>query len=410
MVKKTILLVDMQSFYASVEKVESPHLANIPLIVSGDPERRSGVVLAACPLAKKCGVQNASRLWEAQIKCPEAVVVRPRMQRYLDVSVMITELLEQYTDLVEPYSIDEQFLDITGSMKLFGSSHVIAEKIQTAIMNKTGIYARVGIGPNKVLAKMACDHFAKKNDSGIYELSSDRIALDLWPLPIGKLFGVGKRMEHHLKRMGISTIGTLATYPPDLLKKRWGINGEVLQRTALGCDPSPVTVDTHDQQKAIGHHMTLPHDYESFDDIKVALLELSEEVARRARFKHYIGQTVSVGVRGADFSHPTGFHRQIKLHSPTQFGSDISEAAMKLCKQHWDGQPIRSVGITLSQLQSDRQYQLTLFDAHQKKEQLSQVFDAIHLKYGPAALLHASSLTAAGQAYHRAKKIGGHYK
>lgn len=160
--ERAILLVDMQSFYASVEKVEAPHLENVPLIVSGDPERRSGVVLAACPLAKKRGVQNASRLWEAQEKCPEAVVVRPRMQRYLDVSVMITELLEQYTDLVEPYSIDEQFLDITGSLTLFGSPHEIAQHIQTTIMNQTGIYARVGIGPNKVLAKMACDHFAKK--------------------------------------------------------------------------------------------------------------------------------------------------------------------------------------------------------------------------------------------------------
>ncbi|MCY7729997.1 DNA polymerase IV, partial [Bacillus safensis] len=208
--ERAILLVDMQSFYASVEKVEAPHLKDVPLIVSGDPERRSGVVLAACPLAKKRGVQNASRLWEAQEKCPEAVVVRPRMQRYLDVSVMMTELLEQYTDLVEPYSIDEQFLDITGSVTLLGSPREIAQNIQTTIMNQTGIYARVGIGPNKVLAKMACDHFAKKNTSGIYELRADRVAADLWPLPVGKLFGVGKRMEHHLKRMGISTIGTLA--------------------------------------------------------------------------------------------------------------------------------------------------------------------------------------------------------
>ncbi|WP_345807811.1 DNA polymerase IV [Bacillus pumilus] len=408
--ERAILLVDMQSFYASVEKVEAPHLKNVPLIVSGDPERRSGVVLAACPLAKKRGVQNASRLWEAQEKCPEAVVVRPRMQRYLDISVMITELLEQYTDLVEPYSIDEQFLDITGSLTLLGSPREIAQNIQTTIMNQTGIYARVGIGPNKVLAKMACDHFAKKNTSGIYELRADSVATDLWPLPIGKLFGVGKRMEHHLKRMGISTIGTLATYPLDRLKKRWGINGELLQRTALGLDPSPVTVHTHNEQKAVGHHMTLPHDYASFEDIKVALLELSEEVARRARFKHYLGQTVSVGVRGADFSHPTGFHRQIKLHSPTQYGTDIADAAVQLCKQHWDGQPIRSVGITLSQLQSDSQYQLTLFDHHVQKDKLSKVFDAIHMKYGPAALLHASSLTSAGQAYHRAEKIGGHYK
>lgn len=157
-----ILLVDMQSFYASVEKAEAPHLKNRPVIVSGDPERRSGVVLAACPLAKRYGVKNAERLWEAQAKCPDAVIVRPRMQRYIDVSVMITELFERYTDLVEPYSIDEQFLDVTGSRRLFGDPFTIAKSIQQAIMREFGIYARVGIGPNKALAKMACDHFAKK--------------------------------------------------------------------------------------------------------------------------------------------------------------------------------------------------------------------------------------------------------
>ena len=127
-----ILLVDMQSFYASVEKAEAPHLKSRPVIVSGDPERRSGVVLAACPLAKRYGVKNAERLWEAQAKCPDAVIVRPRMQQYIDVSVMITELFERYTDLVEPYSIDEQFLDVTGSRRLFGDPFTIAERIQQA--------------------------------------------------------------------------------------------------------------------------------------------------------------------------------------------------------------------------------------------------------------------------------------
>ena len=246
--------------YASVEKVEAPHLEDVPLIVSGDPERRSGVVLAACPLAKKRGVQNASRLWEAQEKCPEAVVVRPRMQRYLDVSVMMTELLEQYTDPSRTrIHLMNSFSMITGSVTTtrFASARN-AENIQTTIMNQTGIYARIGIGPNKVLAKMACDHFAKQNKSGIYELRADRVAADLWPLPIGKLFGVGKRMEHHLKRMGISTIGTLATYPLDRLQKRWGINGELLQRTALGHDPSPVTLHTHDQQKSRWASYDLP--------------------------------------------------------------------------------------------------------------------------------------------------------
>ncbi|MHC8426953.1 DNA polymerase IV [Bacillus velezensis] len=405
-----ILLVDMQSFYASVEKAEAPHLKSRPMIVSGDPERRSGVVLAACPLAKRYGVKNAERLWEAQAKCPDAVIVRPRMQRYIDVSVMITELFERYTDLVEPYSIDEQFLDVTGSRRLFGDPFTIAESIQQAIMREFGIYARVGIGPNKALAKMACDHFAKKNASGIHRLDMSNIREDLWPLPVGKLFGIGKRMEHHLRRMGISTIGGLAGHPAELLKKRWGINGELLQRTARGIDPSPVTVNTHSRQKAIGHNMTLPRDYSRFEDIKVVLLELSEEVARRARFKQYIGHTVSVSIRGADFEFPSGFHRQRKLVSPTNFGMDIFKAAVKLFKEHWNGEPVRSAGVSLSQLEPCDYVQLSLFDAQEKKISLGKVLDDIHERYGPASLLHAASLTEAGQAFHRAEKIGGHYK
>ena len=178
------------------------------------------------------------------------------MQRYIDVSVMITELFERYTDLVEPYSIDEQFLDVTGSRRLFGDPFTIAESIQQAILREFGIYARVGIGPNKALAKMACDHFAK-NASGIYRLDMSNIREDLWPLPVGKLFGIGKRMEHHLRRMGISTIGGLAGHPAELLK-----NAGALTANCFSGQPAASILSGHRQHaqpaKAIGHNMTLP--------------------------------------------------------------------------------------------------------------------------------------------------------
>lgn len=408
--KKVIFLVDMQTFYASVEKAENPELHDKPVIVSGDPERRSGIILAACPLAKKYGVKTAEALWEAQIKCPEAVVVRPRMQRYIDVSCHITEILEHYTDLVEVFSIDEQFLDITGSQKLFGDPFTIANKIQREIMEETGIYARVGIGPNKVLAKIACDAFAKKNRDGIFQLDETNMKQTMWELPIGKMFGVGSRMRHHFQRMGIQKIGQLATFPVDTLTKRWGINGQVLWQTANGINEAPVTTETHDHQKAVGHHMTLPRDYETLDEIKVILLELSEEVARRARTGNYRGSTISVGIRGASFDFPTGFHRQIKLTSSTNFGMDIFRSALHLFRMHWDRQPIRSAGVTLSQLQPAGPYQLSLFDFSLKNEHLSEAMDHIYTKYGPTAIVRASSLTNAGQVYDRAEKIGGHYK
>lgn len=415
MENRHIFLVDIQSFYASIEKMDNPSLDDKPVIVSGDPERRSGVVLAACPLAKKYGVQNAERLWEAQQKCPQATVVRPRMQRYLDVSYEITKMLETFTDLVEPYSVDEQFLDVTGSQHLFGEPFEMARKIKTAIEQgeeTKGIKARVGIGPNKVLAKMACDNFAKKNSEGIFRLDETNLKKDLWPLPIGKMFGVGSRMEKHLQRMGIRQIGHLANFPLQKLKRRWGINGQVLWLTANGIDYSPVTLKTYEQQKAVGHHMTLPRDYRKLDDIKVVLLELSEEVARRARAKNYRGATVSISVRGADFDFPTRLNRQVKLLSPTNDGMTIFKAAFQLFCQHWDRLPIRSAGVALSQLQPASALQLGLFDfdVALKRESLNSAIDAIYKKYGASSIVRASSLTDAGQAFERAKKIGGHYK
>lgn len=161
--KRIVMLADCQSFYASVEKAAHPEYANQPVAVAGDPARRSGIILAACPLAKQYGVTTAERLGEALDKCPNLVVIRPRMQEYINVSLQITEIFQSYTDLVEPYSIDEQFLDITGSLRLFGDPIKIAKSIQHKIMKETGVYIRVGIGENKVLSKMACDNFAKHN-------------------------------------------------------------------------------------------------------------------------------------------------------------------------------------------------------------------------------------------------------
>ncbi|GAB7388200.1 DNA polymerase IV [Bacillaceae bacterium] len=408
--EKAIFLVDMQSFYASIEKADHPELKDKPVVVSGDPERRSGIILAACPLAKAYGVETAETLWQAQQKCPHAVVVRPRMQRYIDVSVRITQILETFTDLVEPYSIDEQFLDVTGSQKLFGDPLTIAQKVQRAIMAETGVYARIGIGPNKVLAKIACDNFAKKNETGIFRLTRENMGKYMWPLPVEKMFGVGSRMKRHLNNMGIRTIGHLANFPLERLKKRWGINGIVLHMTANGIDYSPVSPQTHERQKAIGHHMTLPRDYRRADEIKVVLLELSEEVCRRARRKGVMGRTVSVGCRGADFAFPTGFHRQRTLPEPTNDGMDVFRAVWELFLRHWDEEPVRSVGVALSNLCSDKEFQLSLFEDKEKKRRLGYAMDAIKDRFGAAAIVRAVSLTEAGQAFERAKKIGGHYK
>ncbi len=408
--KRVIFLADMQSFYASVEKAANPLIRDKPIVVAGDPERRSGVVLAACPLAKAYGVTAAEALWQAQQKCRHLVVVKPRMEMYIRVSLQITQIFEAFTDLVEPYSIDEQFLDVTGSTSLFGEPWQMAEMIRERIWLETGVVCRIGISENKVLAKMACDNFAKKQANGIYWLKKETLADTLWKLPIEKLFGVGSRMKRHFQRMGIYTIGQLAALDPSALTKRWGVNGEVLWRTAHGLDNSPVSPKTHERQKGIGHHMTLPRDYHTACDIKVVLLELCEEVCRRARSKQLMGHVASVGCRGADFDAPTGFWRQIKLPEPTNDAMTLYQAVCRLFERYWDHTPMRSVGVHLGQLEPDDEIQLSLFDNKIRQRSLAYAMDDIRARYGKDAILRAVSLLESGQARERARKIGGHYK
>jgi len=409
--KRVIMLADCQSFYASVEKAAHPEYKDKPLVVSGDPARRSGIILAACPLAKKYGVTTAERLGDALRKCPHLVVIRPRMAEYIRVSLHITEIYQSFTDLVEPYSIDEQHLDVTGSLRLFGSPEQIARRIQTQVMQETGVYVRVGISDCKVLSKMACDLFAKKKPGGIFTLEREKLSETLWPKPVHEMFMVGSRMTRHLYKMGIHTIGDLAQTPLPRLTKRWGVNGEVLWRIARGMDASPVTPHSQlQQQKGVGHQMTLPRDYTDWKELRVVLLELCEAVGRRCREKGLMGFVVSVGCQGADFDRPTGFSRQMKLSDPTNITDEIYDAACLLFQRHWNGLPVRKIGISLTDLRPDSLVQLTLFGNRDRKRDLERATDDIKSKFGETAILRASSLQAAGQARDRSLRIGGHYK
>ncbi|EFM12976.1 DNA-directed DNA polymerase [Paenibacillus curdlanolyticus YK9] len=414
------MLADCQSFYASVEKAQNPEYTGKPVVVAGDPERRSGIVLAACPLAKAKGVTTAQRLGEAIAQCPDVVIVRPRMAEYIRVSLQISDIYRSYTDLVEPYSIDEQFLDVTGTLHLHGGSpEEMAQSMQRQVLAETGIYCRIGIAENKILAKTACDNYAKKNESGLYVLHKNGLENTLWTLPIHKLFMSGNRMTHHFQSMGIETIGQLAKTPLDRLKgmmrrkfgKNSDINAELYWRIANGEDDSPVTPQTHEAPpQSIGHQMTLPRDYGSLEEIKVVLLELTELVCQRCRGKGFMGQVVAVGCQGADFDRPTGFFRQQKMMDPTNVTNQVYRAAVQLLERHWDGQPVRKVGVTLAQFQDSGQYQLAMFDDRERAMALERATDALKEKYGDSIIMRAVSVTAAGQARDRSGKIGGHYK
>jgi DNA polymerase-4 len=213
------MLIDCQSFYASVEHAAHPEYEGLPVAIR-DPERRSGIILAACPLAKAKGVTTAERIGEALVKCPELIIVRPRMEEYIRVSLEITRIYRTFTDLVEPFSIDKQFLNLTGSSNLFGPPVDIAKQIQAKVMMDTGVYVRAGISSTKILAKTACDNFAKKHPEGIFVLPIEKIAEILWPLPIHQMYMVASRMTQHLMMMGIHTIGDLARRDLGKLKQQ----------------------------------------------------------------------------------------------------------------------------------------------------------------------------------------------
>lgn len=415
---KIIFLVDGQSFYASVEKAAHPEYRNRPVAV-GDAHRKSGIILAACPLAKSKGVSTAQRVGEALALCPDLVIVRPRMQRYITISLLITEIFESITDQVEPYSIDEQFLDVTGSIGLFGSIDEIAHMIQSRVQLSTGVWSRVGIGPTKILAKMATDNFAKKRENGVFTLGFENIERDLWPLPISQMFMVGTRMNMHFLKMGLYTIGDVARMELGELKQRMrrtmgrqsDIQAEFYWQTARGIDSSEVIASIRGALKSVSQGKTLRRNlYKRLEDIEVVLLELVVEVCRRARRHGCQGQVVSIGASESDGEKTFSFGRQMTLQQPSSLTHEVAHAAQKLFLENWKGLPVTHLNISLSQLSDDSVYQLTLFEDRTAAYAIERASDHIKDRYGSDAIMRASSLLEVGVARERAGQIGGHYR
>ncbi len=407
---RIILLADIESFYASVEVAKNPSLRGKPVVVCGDPERRHGIVLAATREAKAYGIRTGMAAWECSRLCPGVVFVRPHMQRYLKTSLAITEILNCFTDRVHPYSIDEQFLDMTGCERIFGAPEKMAELITDEIQKRLRIRCRVGIGENPLQAKMACDCFAKKNSEGFFRLGYQNYCENTWPLPIRKLFGVGARMERNFMNMGVRTIEHLAMMQKEDLKRRWGVNGELLWLNAHGIDSSSVCsgLEPQDSRKGVGHAMTLPRDYRAKKEIEVVLLEITEEVCRRARMMGKAGRTVNVYCRGADFTVPTGFSRQLKLPEPSAVTMDVYSFALQIFHANWDRRPVRTLGVSLTGLVDFKEYQLSLVENRERKIALDRAMDSVRERYGTTSIFRLSSLSSGGQLFSRADKIGGH--
>lgn len=416
--ERVILLSDCQSFYASVEKAAHPEYQDMPVAV-GDPARMNGIVLAACPLAKARGVTTASRVGEALTKCPELVVIRPRMRTYITVSLLISEIYQGYTDMVEPFSIDEQFLDVTGSLRFFGGElQRVISAIQQHVKLSTGVWTRVGVGPTKILAKMA-NNLAKKQTDGIFRLGYDNLDEVLWPLPVHDMFMVGGRMTKNFFRMGITTIGDIARMELGEFKRRMrmtmgkqsDIQAEYYWQTARGIDPSPVVTGIRHQIKSVGHGKALRWNlYTRLADIEVVLLELVIEVCQRARRYRYMGSVVSIAVSETDGNTSHSYSRQMTLAEPSFLTHEVAAAAYRLFVDHWTGMPLSRLAISISRLTDDSVMQLTLFDDRIRTYNKERAIDQIKTRYGSRALIRASSLLESGVALERAEQIGGHYK
>ena len=388
---RAILLADMNAFFASVHQTLNPALRGRPVIVGGDPAKRHGIVLTASYEAKAKGVKTGMTVYEAEKICPQAIFLKPQHHLYIHFFARILRIMRDFTPLVEPFSIDEAFLDVTGCKKLFGSPVEIAQKLKERIRKEIGVTCSIGIGPNKLLAKMAA---GLQKPDGLTVLNSADVPVRLWPLPVRELFGVGPRYEHHLKLFNIHTIGDLAKFPIKILKQRFGTNGEILWQRSNGIDYSPVDPDSLEKVKSIGQQITLPRDYRTREEIKVVLLELADLVAQRVRAGGYAGRVVRLSLKDANFG---WISRMCTLPERTDLTSDIYQAALTLLERHWfDGWPVRMIGVALAGLFSWNVEQLTLFGEKEKLKTSEKACDKIRRRFGERAIFRAVSLTKAG--------------
>jgi DNA polymerase-4 len=376
-----ILHVDMDAFYASVEERDDPSLVGKPVIVGGSAEGR-GVVAAANYEVRKFGVHSAMASARAKRLCPHAVFIKPRMSHYAELSEQIRTIFEEFTPLVEPLSLDEAFLDATGSESLFGSAANIGRQIKHRIRSELHLVASVGVAPNKFVAKIASD--IKKPD-GFVVVELDDVQAFLDPLPVSRLWGVGKVTGQVFDRLGIRTIGQLRQFPIATLNDLFGSSGEHFWRLAHGLDDRQVVPDR--EAKSISHETTFSEDIADREVLRAWLTELAEQVARRLRRHELKGRTVELKVRFADFQTIT---RSLTLPEPTNITQELLHAgtellATKLPQHHL---PVRLLGFGVKSFDDTGRSQRQLFDEpdRERHRQLDRVADQISEKFGKLAI------------------------
>ena len=391
---RTILHSDCNGFYASVECLYDPEIRDKPVAVGGDADKRHGIILAKNEIAKRYGIKTGEAIWQARQKCPELVVTKPHFERYMRFSKLCRKIYSDYTDCIEPFGLDEAWLDVTANGR---DGSEIAHEIRRRIKSELGITVSIGVSFNKIFAKLGSDY--KKPDA-VTVIGKDDFRDIVWPLDAGDLLYVGRSTKRKLSALGVHTIGELANFPLPLLRLHFGKWGDVLYTFSNGLDASPVMhMDESSAIKSIGNSTTAPRDLVNDTDVKLIFTVLCDSVCRRLREHGAMAREVSIYVRDNTLS---SFTRQCRLDTATDITSEVLGAAMRLFADNYDwSKPIRSVGVKVSEFSPiSAPAQLSLLcdeDRRQRLSELDRSLDGLKRRFGsfcvrPAALMYDKAL------------------
>ena len=392
---RIILHCDLNAFFASVEEVRNSELRPYPVAVCGNPKKRHGIILAKNEKAKAYGVKTAETIWQAKRKCPGLILVPPHYDEYIKYSKTVNDIYLRYTDLVEPFGIDESWLDITGSAHLFGSPQEIADDIRAVIKKETGLTVSVGVSFTKTFAKLGSDY--KKPDATTV-ITRENYKEIAWSLPVSDLLFVGNSMKETFRRLGITTIGELARSSKSTISSLLGKSGELVHDFANGKDNSPVaSAFSETEPKSVGRGITFPENLTDLDDIKTGITALSDDVATRLRRHKLKAGVVSLTVRDMEFKTTS---RQVTLDFPTHLEREIASRCFELYKKHYDSKkhPVRMLTVTASSLVREDLAgleQLSLFGEDrnlEKQESVVRAIDKIRRKFGRDSMTRGSLL------------------
>lgn len=387
--ERQILHIDCNKFYASVECYLHPELRGKPVAVGGNPESRHGIILTKNEIASKYNLQVGEPLWKAKQKCPDLIIVPPNFPVYMEFSQRVRKILEDYTDLIEPFGLDESWLDVTGDW--YKSGEEIAEEIRKRVKKEIGITVSAGVSFNKIFAKLGSDY--KKPDA-VTVINKDNFKKIVYPLPCSDLLMVGRATTKKLNYYGIYTIGDLANTDTAFLKSLFGKNGEMLKRFACGEDTSPVRhMDLSQEVKSIGNSSTIHRDLVNDEEVKIVFTVLSESVARRMRRLKLKGTTLSIYIRDKEL---TSITRKCKLPAPTNVNLEIINSAFELFKKSYDWEkPIRSLGLSITDFDVDYIPQFDLLQTIEKREKLERLdlaVDKLKERYGNYCIQRGTAL------------------